>query len=307
MKRILGFLLPALAITALILVIVLAKRDKVYELPDLSSIDREEIDEISIQKIGLDLTIKREGDEWKIQPEKYRTDPAKIRKMLEGIAELTVTDMVSVKKAYDRYDLDEESRIRVQAFIGGKLVRQADIGKISGSSRRHTFVMLPDDERIYQASGSFRSDFDIDKEDLRDKLVLSFERESIQEILLETPESSFKLTKASETKSSEEKETTVRWLTEAGEEWMIGRVDDLLGHLSSLRCERYGDENADMSRPDLSVILKGEKEYLFTLFGQEGEEYLAGSSESAYPFRLSSGKAEQVLGIWDGNPNAEGE
>ena len=304
MKRILGFLLPALAITALILVIVLAKRDKVYELPDLSSIDREEIDEISIQKIGLDLTIKREGDEWKIQPEKYRTDPAKIRKMLEGIAELTVTDMVSVKKAYDRYDLDEESRIRVQAFIGGKLVRQADIGKISGSSRRHTFVMLPDDERIYQASGSFRSDFDKDKEDLRDKLVLSFDRESIREILLKTTGSSFKLTKTSEEK---EEETTVKWLTEAGEEWVIGRVEDLIRNLSSLRCERFGDENVDMSRPNLSVFLKGEKEYLFTLFDLEGDEYLAGSSESAYPFRLSSGKAEQVLGIWDGNPNAEGE
>ncbi|MBW1691689.1 MAG: DUF4340 domain-containing protein [Deltaproteobacteria bacterium] len=68
--------------------------------------------------------------------------------------------MVSESRDYSRYQLDDEHKITVKAYIGEKLTRELDVGK-AAPSYRHTFVRLKENEFVYHARENFRNAFDL--------------------------------------------------------------------------------------------------------------------------------------------------
>jgi len=95
-----------------------------------------------------------------------------------------------------------------------------------------------------------------------------------------------------------------------GEKGKKSQLDSLINQLTSLSCQEYIEdktkEDFKTQPPIYTLKLKGSKDYIITFFpkpetkeGEEtpqgGEKYPVISSENAYPFLLSSWKAEQIM------------
>jgi hypothetical protein len=94
-----------------------------------------------------------------------------------------ITDLISESGNYERYDLTADRRIDVQAFAGGNMVRKFSVGKVA-QTHQHTFVLLADNPKVYNARGQLNHTFDHTISDLRDLTVLSFDKDSVTEVMI---------------------------------------------------------------------------------------------------------------------------
>jgi hypothetical protein len=231
--------------------------------------------------------------------------------MLDTIAGLTLTALVSESKAYIRYELDPKNKISVKAWQADTLQRNFDVGK-PAASMRHTFVKLNGDDRIYHARDNFRSKFDQNINDLRDKLILSFTGSDIQEISVAKDQQSANFTRiqqAVDEKPADGQKTEgasaappkkTIWQSADGKPAEQGALNQLLADLSSLRCDSFIDDKnkADFTAPVYTVRLKGSQShdlFIFAKLKDEDTTYPATSSASDYPFNLSASKAERIM------------
>ncbi|MGD2295449.1 MAG: DUF4340 domain-containing protein, partial [Candidatus Aminicenantes bacterium] len=174
-------LIGIIAILLVFLLISGRKNKMSYSVPDLESINLDEITKIEISKSGDTIVLTGKEDKWTILPQEYPADSDKLSNMLDVIGNLTLTELAAEKKDYERYELDEGKKIRIRALKGEEAVREFDIGKVS-STYRHTFVKVGKDSRVYHARGSFRSTFDFDRPELRDKSVMAFDKNAVTEV-----------------------------------------------------------------------------------------------------------------------------
>jgi hypothetical protein len=299
-------------IIALGLYLILRSPDRTqYELPQLPSIDIAKITKIEIAKAHTSITLKKEGDKWEFEPQGYPADTDRVKRMLETIQELTVTALVSESKSYGRYDLEDDKKITVKAWVGDKPTREFDLGK-AASSFRHTFVKLAGDDRIYHARGNFRGQFDLSVDNLRDKAVLSFDQAEIDEIHITkgTKEVTFARTQmpVEVTASQDEGETEgapapdveMIWQTADGKKGDKTKLNRFISTLASLRCEKYIDDKKkeDFTNPTYTIKLKDTQEYALSIFAKTDEEaknYPAISSGNDYPFLLPEWQVNNLM------------
>ena len=282
-----------------------------YQLPRLPEVDAAAITKVEIDKPDTSIVIEKEGDEWHLVPKGYLADTNRVKTMLETIQGLTVTALVSESKSYGRYDLGDDKKITVKAWIGDKLGREFDLGK-AAASFRHTFVKWPGDGRVYHARGNFRATFDQNVDSLRDKLVLSFDQAGIEEIRIIQGQQELVLVRTqlpveatngpdgAESKSPEQRAPEFVWQTADGRQGDKTNLSRLMTTLSSLRCEKYIDDKskADFTNPIYAVRLKGAQEFSLSLFAKtddKAKHYPAVSSGSDYPFFLSDWQVGNIM------------
>ncbi len=318
-------ILSGIIIVLLVYLIFGTRKNKMsYKIPSLTKIAPGEVTKIEISKAGRQITLLGEDDAWKIMPEAYSADPEKVKDMLKVIDDLKLTELAAEKKDYQRYDLSGDKKINVKAYKDDELVREFDIGKIP-STYRHTFVRIGGDERVYYAQDSFRSHFDNEAKDLRDKVVMTFDKNEVTEIILEPEKQTIVLTKKmapAENKPEENKEEKKAepskpkeeeaWVSAEGKVAEKSKVDVLIESLSDLKCDDYieGKTKEDFKTPVYHIMLKGAKDYSLDIFSKEEKDngkYPALSSENPYPFLLSTYKAEQIMkkpdDLFKGNEN----
>ena len=302
MKIRLEFIILGAVAIILSLYLVFGSRDRIrYKLPQLPKLSREDIKTITIEQHNRSITLTRSDGGWKILPEGFKADQDSVNRMLSTLTGLTLTDLVSVQKNYDRYDLGKDSLISVSVSNGTDTLRRLDIGKTAESSE-HTFVKFENDDRVFFAMGNIHEPFTVDKEKLRDKLVLSFDQAEIQEMTLERGKETIRIIKATIPQNSEGQEqqsAKVVWKSEAGESWNAEKIDALLTTLSSLRCDSFIDGVTDLTRPVLSLSLKGTFEHRLTLFSKRDNDYPGLSSDSESTFLLSAYQVDKILDIWE--------
>ncbi len=283
-----------------------------YTLPQLKSVSAEDITRIDITREGSTVTLTKNGDLWKITPGGYTADGAAVKGMLFTLADLSVTALVSESKAFTRYDLGQDKRIQVVAYGSGSPLRSVDIGK-SAPTFQHTFVKLPDDDRIYHAAGDFRRKFDRSVDDLRDKVVLAFQPEAIDTIIVTTPDQTVTLKRApsldkpgaSPPEKSAPKPAAV-WTVNGGKTIDDSLVAPLLARLNRLTCSRFMDNATPdgLGTPETTVALGGKKPLTLSIYPETADVTdgrPAVSSETAQPFVLSSWVVESVgemVGKW---------
>jgi hypothetical protein len=105
-------------------------------------------------------------------------------------------------------------------------------------------------------------------------------------------------------------EEQITWLMPDGKKGKKSQVDSLINQLTNLACQEYIEdktkEDFKTQAPIYTLKLKGGKDYIITFFPKietkedeespsGGEKYPVISSENAYPFLLSSWKAEQIM------------
>jgi hypothetical protein len=176
-------------------------------------------------------------------------------------------------------------------------------------------VKLADDDRVYHARDNFRRKFEQTVDSLRDKTVLSFNKEDIQQIRINSANEEFLLTRTTfpnevnpdenvaADKPQAEKEETL-WQSADGQIADKMEINGLLNTLSNLRCKKYLDDNKkeNLSNPIFSLTLKGVEEYSLFIYekkDKEAQDYPAVSSANDYPFLIEQWQADKVIKISD--------
>ena len=299
-----------IAILLLYLIFSSNKEKISYEIPELKKIEKGEINKLEIIKKDQTITLEGKDEKWRIMPQEYPADYDRVKDMLEVVEDLTLTELAAEKKDYERYDLNDEKKIHVKAYKAGKVLREFDIGKTS-STYSHTFIRIEQDSRVYHAQESFRTTFERDIGELRDKKAMTFDKEEISKIVVAQKEETIEFVKKikplpasteedkDKQKPQQPQEKTI-WELPDGKEANTEEVDSLIGELSDLECDEYieGQDKQDLKDPVYSVTLQGAKQYILQIFNKEDKEdgkYPALSSENSYPFLLSTWKAERIM------------
>ena len=284
-----------------------------YRVPDLKRVGAENITKIEISSEGDTIILSGKDSRWTILPQEYLADSDKVSSMLDIIANLTLTELAAEKKDYQRYELDEAKKISVYAYSGDERVRSFDVGKVS-STYRHTFVKVDEDPRVYFARESFRSTFEVDIADLRDKTVMSFDLNEITGILIEQEDSTLDFSKTMlpveapspspdpaaepEIQPAEGLEEEA-WQTEDGVKGNKTELDSILSQLADLECESFMEDKSkdDFADPIYSVTIKGSKDYSLRIYAKNEDEnlYPAVTSETPQVVFLTSWKTENIM------------
>lgn len=272
-----------------------------YQVPQLSAVDGKNITRIEITGKDRAIELNKKDSGWVIGPKEYQADAARVEKMLKPISDLTLTDLVSESKNYTRYELGEQGKITVKAYAGAKLSRHFDIGK-AAQSAKHTFVMLPDDPRVYQAKDSFREYFQVGMNELRNRQVLTFAEDGIRKLSIVKGGKPFTLTRQEPAAPAGKPEAAAPggqavWKDETGREIAKTDVDMLLSSLSKLECGEFLDDAAreGLGTPEVIITLTGSQDYSLSLYAAQGEKAPASSSASPYVFTLPDYRKEGIL------------
>jgi hypothetical protein len=261
-------------------------------------------------KQGGTVTLLKDGEAWRLAPQGYPVDRDKVKGVIEAIEKLALTAMVSESKSYERYDLSDERKVTVKAWAGDTLRLEMEIGK-AAPSFQHTFVRLAGDPRVYHARDNLRGRFDQGVDQLRDKVVLSFEKNDIREVALAKEAKKVVLFRkdvpvevkreqdpAKETPQQPKPETA--WETQDGRKVEQEKVDRLLSSLAALRCERYLEDKKkeDMREAAFSVRVVGTQDHTLTIFpkaDKDGKGYPAVSTQNDYVFFLPDWQADKIM------------
>lgn len=270
-----------------------------YELPRLDALDPGAITSLEIAFDSRSVALSVRDGSWRIEPQGYPADPAKVHRMLSAITALSLTDLASESGSLKRYGFGGQEKITVKAYQDGTLVRSFDLGK-EASTYRHTFVMLPGDSRVFQARGGMRGDFDLSAEDLRDTSVLSLVPSRVTKITVATPDKESVLSRteiepAAEGDGDASTRKTV-WMDSAGKEVDSSAVDSLLSELRDLRCREYLDETAAglKDAPEITVTLSDGRDHRLSLYPARDGRSPAASSASSSAFVLSDYTRESI-------------
>lgn len=299
-------------IILLLAYLILKNPDKIhYELPEINSIDKEDITKIDIIKPGETINLVRKEKKWFIGPHNYPTNKTKIDKILDLIGSFRLSALVSESKNYSIYGLDKDNKIAVKVYKKNQVLREFEIGK-AVSTYRHTFVRLSKDKNVYHARSNFRSDFNLKIDDLRDKVVMKFDKNEISEIYVTKDKIQIhfvKNIKPAEVKPGEKKDKNksvppkddVTWVNKDGKTGNKDKLDSIINQLSNLSCDQFIEDKSkdDLKDPIYTLLLRGSKDYsihIFKKLEKDSGKYPAVSSENPYPFLLSSNKAKSIMG-----------
>ena len=294
-RMIITYSVMTVIVTALVLYIALRREDRVrYVLPEMSQVDASDISAIKIEGPVV-IELLKQGDMWIISPEGFAASQSEIDSMLEALSDFTITDLVSTAEFYDRYELDDERKLHITAKDSGNVVRSFDLGK-RAPSYNHTYVRLDSDSKVYHAAADLRRIFDKDKEDLRDKKVLSFDRSTIVKIGVSLLGRNFGIQKSTQQVQASSEEEEIRWESSDGSDWDSEVIDDLLDRLDDLSSTSFVEgEDEQLGEPQLTLELLGQEKYTFTLFQKDDAGYMARSSYTPYAFYISSWQGDSIL------------
>ncbi|NOZ13032.1 MAG: DUF4340 domain-containing protein [Acidobacteria bacterium] len=302
-------ILLIVAIVALGLYLGLRNRNRThYTLPHFDKLKVEKIDRIVIKRKNESLTIKHHDDRWLIEPQGFKADENRLKKMASAMSGLKLTALAAESGETTRYNLDPDHAIRVTLYAGDKKVRDISIGKIA-STYHHTYISLPGKKDVYLAAGNLRREFDISVDKLRDKIVLKVDKNAVTGIELHpktgkpiiltketTPVSVTPNPKGKTTASPAKKPKGPKWKTPDGRTALDGQVEQILT-ACTLNCDSFlpKAQLKTLKDPIFTLIFKGTEPATLKIYKQNKDgKYPAVSSKCDFPFLLSTWKVDRV-------------
>lgn len=272
-----------------------------YTLPTLPALAAADITQVLISGGGKTQALIRKNGRWVTDPQGFPADPKRVNEMLETLAGLKLTALVAESKNYALYELDPDHTVTVKAWQGDQLKRDIDVGK-AAPSFRHTFVKIAGDDRVFHAADNFRFRFESGLDELRDKTVLSFNRQDLQEIHIAKGTASAALSRTppkAETPPAGQP-AAAAWQGADGRPANSAAVEMLLGELVDLQCQSFIDDRdkTGFGPPIYSIALKGPKDHTLSIFAPTAKDaptYPAVASASDHPFQLSADQAQRLM------------
>jgi hypothetical protein len=301
------YLILGVVIAALAVYLYQRSADRThYTLPTLPALTAADITKVQISGGGKTQTLLRKDGHWVTDPQGFPAEPKRAKELLETLAGLNLTALVAESKNYALYELDPDQKVTVKAWQGDQLKRDIDIGK-AAPSFRHTFVRIAGDDRVFHAADNFRFRFESGLDEMRDKTVLSLNRQALQEIHIAKGTASVTLTRTPPPKAESPPAgqpapapDPAAWHGTDGRPANSAAVEMLIGELVDLQCQAFIDDrgNTGFGPPIYAIGLKGAKDDTLRIFAPAAEDasnYPAVSSGSDYPFRLSADQAQRLM------------
>jgi len=287
----------------------------IVKLPDIKG----PITELVLKKGEGVILIKQEGDSWKVN--EFEGDKNVIANMTNKIKDLKVTDLISDKPHYERYELDSGHAIRIQAKSNGQIVRDVYIGK-KGSTYRHTYIRFEGDPKVYLAEDTLDSYFNKTVDDLRNKDIVQVDIAKIEQVKLWYKNSMLTLNKTIVEKKKEEdtnkqkdkKKDEKEEPIEKEEQWVCkeypalkidnDKVKEMLFTFDPLKAYSFPDIDAKTITGKVALITvtvkddsSQNKEEISLIVHKEFENnrYLCTSSKSPYAFTLDEWRAKRIF------------
>lgn len=275
------------------------------ELPKLAELDSNTINRMLITKADTSIELTKKDEQWLIKPQDYPANTVTVKNMLNAAAKLTTTALVSETGIYERYDLNSTKRTTVKVFNDQELEREFNIGK-TAPTFQHTFVLLAGDDNVYHARGNLVNTFNQTIESLRDKKVLSFEKDQITAIEVQKGDQTRTISKkeikatpqgdSQEDKTPSPQPTKTKWVNASGQAVDSSVVDSLLNNMSGLTCDAFMADDAKAGLKDAAWTLtfkSGQGDFSVSVFKKDTQtppKYTAASSGSRYAFLLNESR-----------------
>ena len=166
-------------------------RDKVF-----SGVEADKIEEISIKsESGDHTTLKKSGSDWQIvQPVAAKPDPAEVSGLTSNLSSLEVQRVIDENPSdVAEYGL-AQPRVDVTFKAGGQQ-HTLHIGRKTPPGT-DLYARIDDQKRVFLISSYLDSTFNRGTFDLRDKTVLSLNRDAIDALTIAAPDRTLKVTKS---------------------------------------------------------------------------------------------------------------
>jgi hypothetical protein len=256
------------------------------------------IDSIVIGKQGVaSLSLAKEGDRWVAGERKYPVAKASSDALLAALESVRVLGSVSSGGDYERYGLDDASKITVTASAGGKIVRTIYAGKNSATSQQ-SYAIVDSGKTVVMVSGSLRDTFDKSIADVRDRDIWTVSAEGISRVDIDPDgkgSAAYTIAKTGE---------PAAWTLVPGSKAGKGNPDATLAanwvdSLATLRADSFAPDDLDVaSLPTLgsAKITAAGKVIDFAIRQKDGDKrYLCTSSASPYAFYVSVPSGSKFL------------
>ena len=271
-----------------------------YTLPTPPGVDTAQIDTLTLKGPELDLTFNKNKDQWTVGTENFPADGAAVKEMLNTLADLQITALASEKGDLRRYELDPDQAIEVTAMEGNASLIRIKVGKPSVSGN-HTFVMLEGDKRIFHAARNFRSQFQRDLDQFRNKHIFSLKPDQVTQFTVEIHgvDRTFMAQphKASDKKADQPQKPGLSFVAQDGDSVDQQALSDLMSSLSDLTCQGFPQaparEELEKSAPICKISLENGQTLVLNLFDQM-EKALGTASTTPYTFELASYTAQDI-------------
>jgi len=268
-----------------------------YTLPIIEKIDTSQITGLVVEKKQGSIEFTKKGKDWFLTDKNYLADSSSMKNILDTVKALKLSALVSQTGDLKRYELDDETRIRVKVKKGQDLILEFSMGK-EAPSFNHTFVMLSNDKNVYHANGNFQSYFDKTVEEFRDKKVMEFKEKSIKRFTIE--KDGVSKTMISKEGKKQDSETSITWSFSDGTLADNEKISNLLSSVSFLECEKYIDSpvKKDLLNeiPFCKIRLENDKNMEITFFKTDKENsFNAISSMNEYAFELSQFNGKEIV------------
>lgn len=277
------YVIPLTIIAALTVYLITRSEDRLhYELPTLPLLEFSAVDQVDLKRGETQVRLLRNEDNWVIDGPDFAAEPAIIEGMIRTAANLTLTDLIAREPTYARYGIDETEAITATFRQGTRLLRMLKIGKRS-PTYSHTYVMVDDDPRVFQAVGNLTNTFTAQEQLLRDRTVLTFAANEISEITATDANGTIKLRRG----LSPTAEAVPTWTSTSGAKFDSATVSQILQRLASLKAVRFIQQTPD-DVPLITIELhsSGGSRHLLTIYPQTANVHAATSSDARGAFVL---------------------
>ena len=182
--------------------------------------------------------------------------------------------VVSDSKDYMRYGLDNKNRIIVKALSAGGPQRVVEIG-YQTDIRNHTFIKLINDHRVFHAREDLRDIFSTGIDDIRDKTVLSFNVDDVENIYLTGDGKELALTREVLPSEGEENSNdAIQWKTGDGKVIDSSLMSSLMDDILKIKCSEYiyDLKREELGEPEYLISIKDKNEHVLTVYPKEEDD-----------------------------------
>jgi len=281
-------ILPVIIVLALIYLIFQKDSKMNYQVPRFNPMGKEDIQKIIIKNNAENVELKKEEDSWFLLPERHKADMNQINKVLSEAETIAIQDLISERDDYERYDLDDESAVTVSIFDSEGINHEFILGK-TASNRVYSYIRLKNKKGVYSVNGDLRSLFSTSDVKWRDKQVMSFKPESINEIEIIRGNEKIRLKLEGEGDESQ-------WILNGKAYENSDEIKSRVESFSRLKCTGFVDSAP--GDPMVTIHLKGEDVYSIDLLEKQDTGYSAVSSYTEDPFLIPLYLGDDMLELF---------
>ena len=269
-------------------------------------------DEIILKKgTAPEVRIVKKDGRWLIGEEAYPAEAATVSGIEKKMRDLTLSDLVTKKEFYERFDLSDDRAARVTVKGEGKVLRDILIGKRS-STGDSAYVKFADAKEVYLAGGNLAAEADRTVDSLRTHTLLTATIDTIESVSVKGRGENYTVVRqkepVAETKDAKAKDPKAP-APAAEEKWVLSgssmeldqnKARDFAGEFANISAQTFpveADAKKKAVTPQREIVVKSAgKEITFKVYDKEGKDgYLCFSSENPYYAVVSNYKVDKLL------------